>query len=198
MSWKCTSCGLNDNSDAAIRCVCGYELVIETDDENSSQNNLATSNQRLSNMLLDTLFFTAFCGILGIVLGLIGISDYIQNINRHVFSLILFLGYYVPQEAFTGRTLGKIVTKTKVICSDGRKLTFGKAVGRTFCRLIPFEWFSFTGNVRGPIGWHDRIPKTIVISLKDSGTSSVGKKPLHQSENIDTARSAEDTHQEWF
>jgi uncharacterized RDD family membrane protein YckC len=86
--------------------------------------------------------------------------------NEYLLGVIIFLTYFVPQEAFFGRTLGKLVTGTKVVNEDGSKLTFGKAVARTLCRFIPFEAFSFLGGHDRPKGWHDTIPKTKVISIK--------------------------------
>jgi len=76
------------------------------------------------------------------------------------------LVYYLPQEAFSGRTLGKLITGTKAVNQDGTELSFGQALGRTLCRFIPFEAFSFFGENGRPKGWHDRIPNTMVISVR--------------------------------
>jgi hypothetical protein len=39
---------------------------------------------------------------------------------------------------------------------------FSQVVGRTLCRFIPFEVFSFFGEA----GWHDSIPKTQVVAVR--------------------------------
>jgi uncharacterized RDD family membrane protein YckC len=99
-------------------------------------------------------------------LALIGLGDVIEEMNDYLLGFIILLIYYVPQEAFSGRTLGKMITGTKAVNEDGSKLTFGKVLGRTLCRFIPFEAFSFLGGQNKPKGWHDRIPKTKVISIR--------------------------------
>lgn len=127
---------------------------------------LASQGQRFSTMLLDLIFYIIFGLIFGAVLGLIGLGESIQHINDNLLGAILLLVYYVPQEAFSGRTLGKLITGTKAVNENGTELSFGQALGRTLCRFIPFEAFSFFGGNGRPRGWHDRIPKTIVISVR--------------------------------
>ncbi|WP_349663302.1 RDD family protein [Cellulophaga lytica] len=41
------------------------------------------------------------------------------------------------------KTIGKFVTKTKVVKMNGEKPTDGDIMTRTFCRLIPFDRLSF-------------------------------------------------------
>lgn len=135
-------------------------------DETLSQMVLASTGQRLGNMFLDTFFYFVFASVFGLVLALIGLGDNIEGMNDHLLGFVIFLLYYVPQEAFSGRTLGKVITGTRAVNEDGTKLTFGRALGRTLCRFIPFEAFSFFGGKGRPRGWHDRIPKTRVISIR--------------------------------
>lgn len=134
--------------------------------EEATQMVLASSWQRFGTMLLDVIFYYIFAFILGVVLYSIGLGDLIQNTNDNILGIIIIIVYYVPQEAFFGRTLGKLITGTKAVNEDGTNLTFGRALGRTLCRFIPFEAFSFLGGKGRPKGWHDRIPKTKVISLR--------------------------------
>lgn len=135
-------------------------------DESLKEMVVASTGQRLGNLFLDMLFYFVFAFVFGIILALIGLGDSIERMNDHLLGLIILLIYYVPQEAFSGRTLGKLITGTKAVSEDGTKLTFGKALGRTLCRFIPFEAFSFLGGQGRPKGWHDRIPKNKVISTR--------------------------------
>ena len=135
-------------------------------DESLQQMVIASTGQRLGNMFLDLVFFFVFAFVFGIVLALIGLGDVIEGMNDTLLGSIILLIYYVPQEAFSGRTLGKLITGTEAVNEDGTKLTFGKALGRTLCRFIPFDAFSFLGGKGRPKGWHDRIPKTKVISTR--------------------------------
>ena len=127
---------------------------------------LASRGQRFATMVLDLIFYYIFSFILGVVLHLIGLGDLIQNMNDYLLGIVIILIYYVSQEAFSGRTLGKLITGTKAVKEDGTELSFGQALGRTLCRFIPFEAFSFFGGNGGPRGWHDKIPKTKVISVR--------------------------------
>ena len=104
------------------------------------------------------------------------VTQYLRD-NDYLFGVITSLGYFVPQEASSGKTLGKLITGTKAVNEDGSKLTFGKAVGRTLCRFIPFEVFSFLGGQDRPKGWHDRIPKTIVVSTRHPKNSVAPSAP---------------------
>ena len=71
-------------------------------------------------------------------------------------------GYWILSEYFFGKTPAKFLTKTKVVTKFGTKPSFWTIVGRTLCRLIPFEAFSFLGS--RPVGWHDSISGTLVVN----------------------------------
>ena len=133
---------------------------------NETEYELASTGQRFGTMLIDLIAYFIFAFIFGFVLAIIGLGDVIMGMNEHLLGIIIILVYFVPLEAISGRTLGKLILGTKAVCEDGSKLTFGKALGRTMCRLIPFEAFSFLGGQGYPKGWHDKIPKSKVISLK--------------------------------
>ena len=78
--------------------------------------------------------------------------------------MLVTLAYYVIMEATTGKTIGKMVTKTRVVNASGGKASFGQVFGRTLCRFIPFEFISFFfGDSKRPTGWHDSIPGTQVV-----------------------------------
>ena len=55
-----------------------------------------------------------------------------------------------------------MITKTRVVTEDGQKPTAMNILGRTACRFIPFDAFSFLGSKA--VGWHDSISKTHVIN----------------------------------
>lgn len=50
-----------------------------------------------------------------------------------------------------------------VVREDGGKPSLGQVLGRTACRLIPFEAFSFLGS--SGVGMHDSIPDTRVVRV---------------------------------
>lgn len=117
----------------------------------------ASQGQRFANLLIDYFCYFAVCFVLGAVLGLIGQADIAGFISWPVM-----IGYYVFFEGVIGATPGKMVTRTRVVGLDGGKPSFGQVFGRTLCRFVPFEAFSFLGNGSG---WHDRWSKTRVVRV---------------------------------
>jgi uncharacterized RDD family membrane protein YckC len=71
--------------------------------------------------------------------------------------------YYVPMEYFSGRTIGKLITNTKVIAENGAMPSFKSVLIRNLVRLIPFvDVLSFLGKR----GFHDSMSETMVVSAK--------------------------------
>ena len=72
--------------------------------------------------------------------------------------ILLYYVYYFTFELTTGQTIGKMITKTKVVNIDKReKLGFKRIFIRTMSRLIPidFIFYMFSSN-----GFHDILSKT--------------------------------------
>lgn len=138
------------------------------------ENIFATQGQRFAHFFIDRLIATVLTLGIGFILGLIvkftGDYSWINWLEIHggiydtLFGIFVFLIYYFALEAFTGKTIGKMITGTIVLNDDGSKITSGTALKRTLCRIIPFEQFSFIGGSNR--GWHDTIPKTIVVKEK--------------------------------
>jgi uncharacterized RDD family membrane protein YckC len=81
------------------------------------------------------------------------------------FSYLVYLGYYLLFEGMAaGRTPGKLATRTRAVMLSGEPLTFGKVLGRTFARIVPFEVFSAFGDRP----WHDGWTDTRVIKEKNN------------------------------
>ncbi|MBA3898729.1 MAG: RDD family protein [Bacteroidetes bacterium] len=76
--------------------------------------------------------------------------------------LIIYGGCYIPMEYFFGKTVGKFVTRSRVVNRDGSKITFRTAVIRYLCRWIPFESVSLALGYDAK-AWHDMLSKTYVI-----------------------------------
>jgi Predicted membrane protein/domain len=143
-------------------------------DDEAQDLPVASRGQRFANQLIDYVFFFIFALICGFVLGATGLLDsYLDgepNLGMdYLLGFIIMFLYYVPQEALWGKTIAKRMTKTAVVTTDGELISWGHAIIRTLSRFLPFEAFSFFGNQGGagkPIGWHDSIAKTKVISFK--------------------------------
>ena len=73
--------------------------------------------------------------------------------------IVNYLVYYtLCEKLFRGQTLGKLITGTKSLRTDGEELTFKDALLRSLCRLVPFEVFSGFG-----VPWHDSWTNTMVV-----------------------------------
>jgi len=131
---------------------------------------VASQGQRFANYVIDfictMIFVVVFSFILGIVLALVAPSSlYIfEQENKLLEYAIGFVAgtiYYATLEGISGQSIGKVLTRTKVVTETGEKPDFGTILLRTVCRYIPFEAFSFLGS--DAIGWHDSISKTRVV-----------------------------------
>lgn len=78
------------------------------------------------------------------------------------FFLLFFVPYYALMESLSGRTIGKLLFRTRVVSEDGAKIGFRPALLRTLCRFIPFDAFSYLEA--WPVGWHDKLSKTRVVT----------------------------------
>lgn len=128
---------------------------------------LAPRGLRFCNYFIDWLVQFGIAFVIGFMLVIIGgeqAAETIEKIPGFVLSIPILFGYYFLFEVTTSRTLGKLLTGTKVVDENGNPPSAGQIAGRTLCRMIPFEAFSFFGT---PVrGWHDSIPKTYVIKSR--------------------------------
>ncbi len=125
---------------------------------------LASVDKRFINMIVDGIGYTLLTVIVLAISSATEMLSWIESLDDTVFGVIVMMIYFIPQEMIWGRSLGKLVTGTKVIAEDGTCPSIGQIFGRTLVRFIPFEAFSFlSGN---PRGWHDRWSKTKVVSMK--------------------------------
>ncbi|MDR1809185.1 MAG: RDD family protein [Prevotella sp.] len=119
--------------------------------------------KRLSGWFIDYLFGIPIITFL--IVSLIGNVDTTTTHYQILVWSIVFLSciiYYCCEWIF-GRTLGKLLTGTVVVDSDTfGKPSFGQVLGRTFCRFIPFDAFTFISS--HPEGWHDSLPSTMVVT----------------------------------
>jgi uncharacterized RDD family membrane protein YckC len=137
---------------------------------------LASQTQRFLTSIIDNiLLYVVNTGVgigVGLMAAIVGGGPLsrealsIAQIIATVIGLLVALSYYCILEMSTGMTLGKMIMGTKVVTETGGVPSFGQCLGRSACRFIPFEAFSFFGNKGFPIGWHDSIPKTRVIKTR--------------------------------
>lgn len=181
----CKTC-LNRKTDISGNLHCGYNLNPESDfrcneyalDEmekirlemkKAKANMIASGWLRLANYIIDYIAYLAVSFLVGIVIGVICLltgtdPGWLENMgvfSKLFFYFILKSSYLIFFEGIFGQSLGKMITKTKVVDENGDKPTLEKITTRTLCRFIPFEAFSFL--VPNPIGWHDSLSRTRVV-----------------------------------
>lgn len=134
----------------------------------------ATQGQRFLNFIIDNILMrltlTYASGyVVGQILQVIApefllrLLDDDSKVGLYVLSymivIINYLVYYtLCEKLFKGQTLGKFITGTKALRTDGQELTFKDALLRSLCRLVPLEIFSGFG-----VPWHDAWTNTMVV-----------------------------------
>jgi uncharacterized RDD family membrane protein YckC len=118
----------------------------------------ADAGKRFLNLLID----------IGIVIFLIVIFNKII-FHHSIFSffgllkildLAVIFAYFYGLENSVGQTVGKMITKTKVVNLEGGKPTTQQMLVRTFSRIIPLEPVLLIGGK-----WlHDSLSQTRVVN----------------------------------
>lgn len=123
---------------------------------------LASKGRRFGTLLIDYFFFYLVIFVIGAFVGATRGADGARTMPWQLIGFAVLIGYYLVFEGVWQRTPGKFILGTMVVGASGEKPSFGQIVGRTLCRFIPFEPFSFFGRE----GWHDSIPKTKVVMVQ--------------------------------
>lgn len=139
--------------------------------KSNSEFQIAPFKKRLVNCMIDLLviFFLSPFVMFALIIGIQKIFNTTvdRGVDFDVVMAFIFLGtyvlYYFIFEALTkGRTLGKLITKTRVVSTTSSNLTIKRYAIRAICRFIPFEPVSI---VEGGEMWHDSLAKTKVVCL---------------------------------
>lgn len=113
---------------------------------------------RLVNFLIDTAIYIAF-----MLVFLLVFRNEIEQEKVKWISLLVYFFYYFLFEYLSGQTIGKIITRSKVISlTENKEYFFIRIVLRTLMRFIPLDILSYLFSYRG---LHDWISKTTIIKL---------------------------------
>ncbi len=113
---------------------------------------------RVINFIVDTLIYFLITLII-----ILGSKSYVPKENVKWISMLIYFLYYFILEYFWGQTIGKMITKSKVISlSNDKKNYFYKVLIRTLARFVPIDIITYLFSYRG---LHDWISKTIVVKL---------------------------------
>jgi len=152
----CSSCGKQIAEDSNFCDGCGSNIITNKVNEFYG---VASKSTRLAHLILDNIFSYFIFLAIGTLM-MFTLKENIAAVIMVPFTFLYFFLYYLVPEFYWQKTIGKLITKTKVVREDGNRPTFGQILIRTLARLIPFEVFSFLFT---PIGWHDSLSKTIVV-----------------------------------
>ena len=141
------------------------KATAEKEQKEKVDSNVVGSGIRFVNFLIDFIVWLVLAFMISFVIEL-----FIQPTDQGMITLIgyilifgTFIAYYALMEIKFQKTIGKFVTKTKVVKMNGEKPSDGDIIARTFCRLIPFDRLSFLFVKNGI---HDYLSKTTVVKDK--------------------------------
>ena len=139
----------------------------QLEDPKLGRYELASSARRLTNYLIDWWCLVVLASLLAAIAASAldrDIDTLFDDSNLYLLNVVAVAAsvlYYVSCESLAGRTLGKLITGTRLVTVSGGRPTFGQILLRTVIRLIPLEAISFLG--KSPVGLHDRWSGTRVV-----------------------------------
>jgi uncharacterized RDD family membrane protein YckC len=108
---------------------------------------------RLFNCLIDSSVFYILVLLISVLL-----KEHIERATLKYSMILFYYLYYLIFEFTFGQTIGKMITKTKVIdIESGKKPSFSRIFMRTLSRLIPIDFLSYLFSSNGI---HDILSKT--------------------------------------
>ncbi len=129
----------------------------------------ASRSKRILNGIIDGLIILIIWGTLVISFApkmmKMGLFDWMEEGKTYDLSYTIapihFL-YYLILEGFFKTTIGKIITRTKLIKFNGAQIHFGDALARTIYRYIPFDPLTYLSE--HPVGIHDSLSNTRLLN----------------------------------
>jgi len=108
---------------------------------------------RLYNFLIDSIVF-----LIIVLLSSVLLKNYVEREDLKYFMIVIYYFYYFIFELTIGQTIGKMITKTKVVNIENNKNpNLTRIFTRTLSRLIPIDFLSYLFKSNGI---HDILSKT--------------------------------------
>lgn len=134
----------------------------------------ASIGQRLANYIIDMIACWLFLMVITIIITLLIIfisPSMIEKIDDIVDDVVeplgwLLYGLYMGsvEALFRGKSLGKLITKTRAVNTNGSAISTSTAFKRGFIRIAPFCALSALKTPCVP--WQDRWTDTMVVDEK--------------------------------
>lgn len=113
---------------------------------------------RFYNFLIDAITFYSIVILVSLL-----VKDYVERDTLKYIMILFYYLYYLSLEYFFGQTIGKMITKTKVIDVKTKKeASFKSLLIRTLSRLIPIDFLSYFISSNGI---HDLLSKTALKKI---------------------------------
>ena len=150
------------------------DILDQLEDNEDRYYEYANNGIRFANYIIDVIAFYFIAFIIGLVFAMFTTDEQAlddlfleptaqEEFIQTLLSIALFVGYYVVFEYFfKGKTIGKLITRSRAVTNDNATMSFKTTLIRSLSRIIPFEPLSFFGS-RPDSGWHDQISKSKVI-----------------------------------
>ena len=126
----------------------------------------AGKGQRFVNGLIDwafsCLFFIITVNLFDIVIPEVNQTQELIGL-KYALAVLSIICYYCIMEGISGRTFGKIITRTRVVNENGQHPSFKSVLMRSLYRILPLDWISFLYWKYD--GGHDRWTKTRVVQV---------------------------------
>jgi len=123
---------------------------------------------RFVSLLIDSIIIGFIIGTIGSILGVGMMERGEAPWSWGLFSFILYIGYYTYLEGSRGQTIGKMITKIKVVREDGSPIDMNQAFTRNILRIIDGIVAYLIGAI---LIWRsdkkqrlgDRVARTVVV-----------------------------------
>jgi uncharacterized RDD family membrane protein YckC len=130
----------------------------------------ASGGKRFANYIIDVIVFYILILGVGVLLAIIApdsldaLADDSPGVDLadRLITLALY-GLYmgIIEAIFKGKSLGKLITRTRAVNLDGSRISTQTAFARGFSKAVPFCAFSALGTPCNP--WQDKWTNSMVI-----------------------------------
>ena len=107
---------------------------------------------RFLNFIIDSLVFLVI-----VVSASFVFRDIVEQNEMKIYSIVFYCAYYFLFELLLGRTIGKMITKTKVVDKHSKE---DPSFIQILLRLIPLDYISYLFSSNGI---HDYLSSTQLI-----------------------------------
>ncbi|MCK9565000.1 MAG: RDD family protein [Methanothrix sp.] len=123
---------------------------------------------RLVSLIIDNIIIGIIIGAIGSMIGFSMMTHKVAPLWIGLLYFVIYIGYFTLLEGSKGQTIGKMVTKIKVIGEDGKPIDMNQALIRNILRIIDGLFAYLIGAI---LIWRsdkkqrlgDNIAKTIVV-----------------------------------